>query len=90
MSSWKPEGEGFAITLGGVAYRVRRFPSGHAKAGRYGAWVVGRLLGDAGRLAGAQAICEREAVRAATWRRETTPRRSPQRGCCGGDPGWDS
>ena len=75
MSQWKPEGEGFAITLGGVVYRARRFPAGHAKAGRYGAWAGGRLLGDAGRLAGAQVICEREAVHVASSRRPKPPRR---------------
>jgi hypothetical protein len=71
MSQWKPEGEGFAIILGGVVYRARRFAMGHAKAGRYGAWAGGRLLGDAAKLAGARAICEREAVRAAAGKRPT-------------------
>jgi hypothetical protein len=61
---WVPDATGFTMTIDGVVYRVGRFPVGSDKRGRYGAWAGLRLLGDAPKLVGAQALCEREAARA--------------------------
>ena len=61
---WEPQGEGFGMVVGEVKYWTGRFPVGSGKRMRFGAWAGSRLLGEAPKLVGAQAICEREAGRA--------------------------